>query len=103
MPLGPGMPLDDARQQEQRWFPYWWSREAVRFLDDLFASDRDFREILTGKQTFVNGPLAQFYTGPSSGATAAARGKDLQLACSRRRSRSSIRRASRPDLEPHKT
>jgi hypothetical protein len=61
MPLGPGMPLDDARQQVQRWFPYWWSREAVRFMNDLFASDRDFREILTGKQTFVNGPLAQFY------------------------------------------
>jgi hypothetical protein len=61
MPLGPGYPLDDARQQQQRWFPYWWSREAVRFMDDLFASDRDFREVLTGKQTFVNGPLAQFY------------------------------------------
>lgn len=61
MPLGPGMPLDDARQQQQRWFPYWWSREAVRYLDDLFGSDRDFREILTGKRTFVNGPLAQFY------------------------------------------
>ncbi len=61
MPLGPGMPLDDARQSQQRWFPYWWSREVVRYLDDLFASDRDFREILTGKRTFVNGPLAQFY------------------------------------------
>ncbi len=61
MPLGPGMPLDDARQAQQRWFPYWWSREAVRYLDDLFGSDRDFREILTGKRTFVNGPLAQFY------------------------------------------
>ncbi len=61
MPLGPGMPLDDARQAQQRWFPYWWSREVVRYLDDLFGSDRDFREILTGKRTFVNGPLAQFY------------------------------------------
>jgi hypothetical protein len=61
MPLGPGLPLDDARQSSQRWFPYWWSREAVRMLDDLFASDRDFREVLTGKRTFVNGPLAQFY------------------------------------------
>jgi hypothetical protein len=61
MPLGPGMPLDDAAQQAQRWYPYWWSREAVRFLDDLFQSDRDFRQILTGKHTFVNGPLAQFY------------------------------------------
>ncbi|HEY1694480.1 MAG TPA: hypothetical protein VGG39_20060 [Polyangiaceae bacterium] len=61
MPLGADMPLDDAPQQAQRWFPYWWSREAVRFLDDLFLEDRDFRQILTGKQTFVNGPLAQFY------------------------------------------
>jgi hypothetical protein len=61
MPLGPGLPLDDARQPQQRWFPYWWSREVVRFLGDLFAGDRDFREILTGKRTFVNGPLAQFY------------------------------------------
>ena len=61
MPLGPGLPLDSAKQQAQRWFPYWWSREAVHFLDDLFASDRDFREILTGHRTFVNGPLAQFY------------------------------------------
>jgi hypothetical protein len=61
MPLGPGVPLDDARQSQERWFPYWWSREAVRYIDDLFANDRDFREILTGKRTFVNGPLAQFY------------------------------------------
>jgi hypothetical protein len=61
MPLGPGLPLDDARQAQQRWFPYWWSREVVHFLGDLFANDRDFREILAGKQTFVNGPLAQFY------------------------------------------
>ena len=61
VPLGPGLPLDSVKQQAQRWFPYWWSREAVRFLDDIFASDRDFRQILTGHQTFVNGPLAQFY------------------------------------------
>lgn len=61
MPLGPGLPLDQAKQRAQRWFPYWWSREAVTFLDDLFDSDRDFRDILTTKRTFVNGPLAQFY------------------------------------------
>jgi hypothetical protein len=60
-PLGPSEPLDSARQSAQRWFPYWWSREALSFLDDLFAEDRDFRQILTGKQTLVNGPLAQFY------------------------------------------
>jgi len=61
MPLGPGLPLDDVRQQAQRWFPYWWSREVVRYLGDLFENDRDFREVLTGKRTLVNGPLAQFY------------------------------------------
>jgi len=61
MPLGPSDPLDDARQSALRWFPYWWSREAVRYLDYLFDQDRDFREVLTGKETLVNGPLAQFY------------------------------------------
>lgn len=60
-PLGPGLPLDDVRQAALRWFPYWWSREAVHFLDYLFDQDRDFREILTGRETVVNGPLAQFY------------------------------------------
>ncbi len=61
MPLGPGYPLDLVKQRAERWFPYWWSRESVHFLDDLFDSDRDFRQILIGRQTFVNGPLAQFY------------------------------------------
>jgi hypothetical protein len=61
MPLGSGLPLDSVKQQAQRWFPYWWSREAVHFLDHLFTDDRDFREILTGKETWVNGPLSQFY------------------------------------------
>ncbi|AKU95598.1 hypothetical protein AKJ09_02262 [Labilithrix luteola] len=61
MPLGPGFPLDLAKQRAERWYPYWWSREAVHFLDDLFDEDRDFRQILTGRQSFVNGPLAQFY------------------------------------------
>jgi hypothetical protein len=60
-PLGPSAALDTARQSAQRWFPYWWSREAVSFVSYLFAQDRDFREILTGRETLVNGPLAQFY------------------------------------------
>ena len=60
-PLGPEEPIDTARQQAQRWFPHWWAREALAFINDIFAEDRDFREILTGRHTFVNGPLAQFY------------------------------------------
>jgi hypothetical protein len=60
-PLGPEEPLDSVPQSALRWYPYWWSREAVRYIEHLFEGDRDFREILTGKGTWVNGPLAQFY------------------------------------------
>ena len=68
MPLGPDLPLDSAGQSALRWYPYWWSREAVHFLGYLFAEDRDFREVLTGKETWVNGPLAQFYKTVQRGA-----------------------------------
>ena len=61
LPLGPDAPFDLGPQAQSQWHRLWWGQEAVRFLDDLFASDRDFREVLTGKHTFVNGPLAQFY------------------------------------------
>jgi hypothetical protein len=60
-PLGIDQPLDDVRQSASRWYPFWWSQEAVHFLDYLFAHDRDFREVLTAKYTIINGPLAQFY------------------------------------------
>jgi Protein of unknown function (DUF1585) len=60
-PLGLGQPIDTARQQGQRWFPFWWSQEAEHLLSYVFTADRDFREVLTGRWTFVNGPLAQFY------------------------------------------
>ena len=61
IPLGLGQPIDSARQQGQRWFPFWWSQEAEHLLSYVFTADRDFREVLTAKYTFVNGPLAQFY------------------------------------------
>jgi hypothetical protein len=60
-PLGAELPVDSASQAAQHWFPYWWAEEAEHTLGHLFSSDTDFREILTGKGTFVNGPLAQFY------------------------------------------
>jgi hypothetical protein len=66
-PLGATEPIDNARQQAQRWFPHWWSREVVHYMEDVFSSDRDFREMLTGKHTFVNGPLAQFYKSVQRG------------------------------------
>jgi hypothetical protein len=67
MPLGPSLPLESSRQQSTRWFPYWWSRESVRFLNYIFDQDRDFRTVLTGKETLVNGPLAQFYRSVQRG------------------------------------
>lgn len=73
MPLGPDAPFDLGPQAQSQWHRLWWGQEAVRFLDDLFTTDRDFREVLTGRHTFVNGPLAQFYKHVS-GATCCGNG-----------------------------
>ena len=54
-------PIDSVPQQTGKWFPRWWSEEAVVFLRHLFADDRDFRDVLLAKDTWVNGPLTQFY------------------------------------------
>jgi hypothetical protein len=37
------------------------TQEVERFMTALFAEDRDFREIVTGRWSYANGPLAQFY------------------------------------------
>ena len=37
------------------------AQEVEHFLEALFAEDRDMREMVTGRWTYVNGPLAQFY------------------------------------------
>jgi hypothetical protein len=68
VPLGPDEPIDGARQSSSRWMPYWWSQEARHLFAYVFTEDRDFREVLTAKYSFVNGPLAQFYRSilPSS-------------------------------------
>jgi hypothetical protein len=60
-PLGVDQPFELRNQPQSAWSRFWWGQEAVRFLDDLFLADRDFREVLTSRATFVNGPLAQFY------------------------------------------
>lgn len=61
IPLGAELPLDSVSRGQSDWGRFWWSQEAVRFLDELFGSDRDVREIMTGRWTMVNGPVAQFY------------------------------------------
>ncbi|WP_437277437.1 DUF1585 domain-containing protein [Sorangium sp. So ce375] len=61
VPLGLQDPIGSAPQTVSGWHKLWWSQEAIHYLNHVFAADRDFREVLTGRYTFVNGPLAQFY------------------------------------------
>jgi hypothetical protein len=60
-PLGLEAPLDAGRQGAGNYFPYWWAEEARHYFDHLWRADKDFREILTGRWSVINGPLAQFY------------------------------------------
>jgi hypothetical protein len=61
VPLGTGLPFEATPQPASAWAKLWWSEEAKRTFDRIFLEDRDFREVLTGRGTDVNGPLAQFY------------------------------------------
>lgn len=68
--LGVEQPFDRVEQSSSEWQKLWLAQEAVTFLGRIFRDDRDFREVLTGKGTWINGPLAQFYrssTGPANG------------------------------------
>ncbi|WP_437688160.1 DUF1585 domain-containing protein [Sorangium sp. So ce176] len=61
LPLGIEAPIGAAPHTISGWHKFWWSQEAIHFMKHVFGADRDFREILTGRYTFINGPLAQFY------------------------------------------
>ncbi len=60
-PVGLDAQLPLAEQTVSTWYKYWWTQEVEHFFSHLFADDRDFREVLTAKYTWVNGPLAQYY------------------------------------------
>ncbi len=60
-PLGPNEPHTVQRYNTASWPRFWWGQEVVEYLEYLAREDRDFREVLTGKYSFVNGPLTQFY------------------------------------------
>lgn len=60
-PIGAEMPTKVDPEFTASWSRFWWSQEAIQFLDHIVGDDRDFREVLTGRYSFVNGPLAQFY------------------------------------------
>ncbi|AUX47724.1 hypothetical protein SOCE26_092480 [Sorangium cellulosum] len=61
VPLGIENPIRVAPQTSSGWHKFWWSQEAIHFMRHVFGADRDFREMLTGRYTFINGPLAHFY------------------------------------------
>ena len=60
-PLDLATPFGATPQPASAWSRMWWGEEARHFLDVIFLEDRDIREILTSRTTYVNGPLAQFY------------------------------------------
>lgn len=59
--LGVDDPTDQVAFTPFDWQSLWMSQEPVAFFNRLFGEDRDFREVVTGRWTMVNGPLAQFY------------------------------------------
>ena len=60
-PLGIDAPFDASNAQQSQWSRFWWSEEAKHFIDSVVQEDRDFRDLLTGRESWVNGPLAHFY------------------------------------------
>ncbi|WP_437811048.1 DUF1585 domain-containing protein [Sorangium sp. So ce1078] len=71
VPLGIGDPIGSAPHTISGWHKFWWSQEAIQTMNHVFRADRDFREILTGRYTFINGPLAQFYRSSAPAACCA--------------------------------
>lgn len=59
--LGVDDPTDLVNFNAFDWQSLWMSQEPVAFFNRLFSEDRDFREVVTGRWTMVNGPLSQFY------------------------------------------
>ena len=60
-PIGTDAPVDSATQSQDDWNLFWWSQETQRFIERMFLDNRDFRDVLTARDTYVNGPLANFY------------------------------------------
>ncbi|MCX5743409.1 MAG: DUF1585 domain-containing protein [Proteobacteria bacterium] len=78
-PLGVDTPFLAIPRTASSWLAQWWAEEAKHFLDDIFASDRDVRDLLTSPGTMINGPLAQFYRA-LAGATCCGTGTELGYA-----------------------
>ena len=60
-PLGFELPFDRTHQRSGDWLHLFLTEEVTHFLQMIFARDRDVRELLTARDSVVNGPLVQFY------------------------------------------
>lgn len=60
-PLGADLALSTDPDSQEGWHRFWWAQEVSYFLDQILSNDRDFRDVLTAEDTWVNGPLTQFY------------------------------------------
>ncbi len=67
VPIGWDKPFDAVDQTQAAWARMFWGQEFIHFLDDILVNDVDFRQVLKGRQTFVNGPLVQFYKDVAPG------------------------------------
>lgn len=63
--LGVDDPTDQVGFTFFDWHQLWLGEEPLVFLRRLFDEDGDLREMVTGRYTYVNGPLAQFYNFPA--------------------------------------
>lgn len=59
--LGVDDPADQVAFSFYEWQSLWLGQEPLTYLSRMFLDDADFRQIVTGRHTYVNGPLAQFY------------------------------------------
>jgi len=98
IPLGVEDATDTGSEPQSSYSRLWWGEEASRFLDQIFSEDRDFREVVTGKWTMVNGPLTQFYKA-SAPATCCGNGYDFGYA----QPDPLVDPSKLPDLLPHDT
>ncbi|MBL8685581.1 MAG: DUF1549 domain-containing protein [Myxococcales bacterium] len=60
-PIGNENALENRGLSPGDWMRLWLSQEAAYFMDAIFQADRDVRDIVRARDTYVNGPLAVFY------------------------------------------
>jgi hypothetical protein len=60
-PIGLENALNFGPNQVSHYQRWWWHQEILEILGHVLSEDRDIRELVTGKYTYMNGPLAQFY------------------------------------------